>query len=141
MDNSPQLLYNVVLEEGIAASFQYKGGGVFHVNMFLEDSSHFLLSYPLPGGNERWDTCQLAGVLTSAVLSDERWLVIKQHYFCFMTKHPIFIYLLLILKNYFISAHGKCLPFFQLWQIRGSQALIWVYKKLETCALQKGRLL
>lgn len=44
MDNSPQLLFNIVLEEVIAASFQYKGGGVFHVSMFLEDLSHFLLS-------------------------------------------------------------------------------------------------
>lgn len=45
MDNSPQLLFNIVLEEVVAASFPYKGGGVFRVSVFLEDPSHFLL-YP-----------------------------------------------------------------------------------------------
>lgn len=44
MDNSPQLLLNIVLEDIIAASLKYRGGGIFHVSMFLEVLSHFLLS-------------------------------------------------------------------------------------------------
>lgn len=44
MDNSPQLLLNTVLEDMITASLKYRGDGIFHISMFLEVPSHFLLS-------------------------------------------------------------------------------------------------
>lgn len=39
--------------------------------------------------------------------------------------------------NYFTTPHWKCLPFVQLLQNRGTQALIWVCKELESSVLQK----
>lgn len=44
MDNSPQVLFNIGLEDMIAAPLKYRGSGIFHVSVFLEVPRHFLLS-------------------------------------------------------------------------------------------------
>lgn len=77
MDNSPQLLFSVILKEPMAASFQYKGVGVFHAGI-LGRSQPFPSLSPPSDENERWARCQLEVALPSAVLSDEGWLIIKQ---------------------------------------------------------------
>lgn len=79
MDNSRQLLFSVILKEPMAASFQYRGAGVFHAGILGRSQPVPSLS-PLSDENERWAKCQLEVALPSAVLSDEGWLIIQQRF-------------------------------------------------------------
>lgn len=80
MDNSPHIFFNV-LEEVIAASSQYKGGGVFNVNQFLEDSiwmdsKEGVISFSLPTYWWKWKMVHMTAGMSSYVSSIIWWRMV-----------------------------------------------------------------